>query len=205
MIGIVGWDIGAANVKAALWMRKENQAEQVRVNSKPIEIWREKDRLPDVLRSAYDFIVSGAPPQAMAVTMTAELSDAFSTKREGVRFILDSLSASFSGMPNLCFQCGRGLRFRRSCADPASRIRGVKLAGFSTMDCRPKSKLPAYRCRQYHDRYLADHQWKGERRGPDGSGASCFRRTGIHGRIAHERGGDCLFCAGCRKALPCSI
>ncbi len=103
MVSIVGWDIGAANVKAALWMREENQAEQVRVISKPIEIWREKKRLPDVLRSAYDLIVSGAPPQAMAVTMTAELSDAFSTKREGVRFILDSLSASLSGLPIYVF------------------------------------------------------------------------------------------------------
>ncbi len=103
MIGIVGWDIGAANVKAALWERKENQAEQVKIYSKPIEIWREKDRLPDALRSAYDFIISGAPPQAMAVTMTAELSDAFATKREGVQFILDSLSSTFSGMRTYVF------------------------------------------------------------------------------------------------------
>jgi len=103
MISIVGWDIGAVNVKAALWMRNENQTEQVRVISKPIEIWREKDRLPDALRSAYDLIISGVPPQAMAITMTAELSDAFSTKREGVRFILDSLSASLSGIPTYVF------------------------------------------------------------------------------------------------------
>jgi probable H4MPT-linked C1 transfer pathway protein len=108
MISIMGWDIGAANVKAALWERRENQTEQVRVISKPIEIWREKDRLPDVLRSAYDFVASGAPPQAMAVTMTAELSDAFSAKREGVRFILDSLTASFSDLPMYVFSLDGG-------------------------------------------------------------------------------------------------
>ena len=103
MIRIVGWDIGAVNVKAALWERKKNQTEKIKCISKPIEIWREKDHLPDVLRSAYDFLCSEAPPQAMAVTMTAELSDAFSTKREGVRFILESLSASFPGIPAYIF------------------------------------------------------------------------------------------------------
>jgi probable H4MPT-linked C1 transfer pathway protein len=103
MIRIVGWDIGAANVKAALWMREENHTEQVKVISKPIQIWREKESLPDVLRSAYGHIISDAPPQAMAVTMTAELSDAFATKREGVGFVLNSLIAFLSGIPIYVF------------------------------------------------------------------------------------------------------
>jgi hypothetical protein len=90
-MSIVGWDIGAANVKAA-WV----EGKEIRVTSCPFEIWRAKDRLPGVLQSAYDSIVPGASPQAMAVTMTAELSDVFETKREGVLFILNSLKGCFS-------------------------------------------------------------------------------------------------------------
>jgi uncharacterized hydantoinase/oxoprolinase family protein len=57
------------------------------VNSQTFEIWRDKGRLPVVLQSVFDAITPRLAPQAMAVTMTAELSDAFATKREGVLFI----------------------------------------------------------------------------------------------------------------------
>jgi probable H4MPT-linked C1 transfer pathway protein len=91
MYCIVGWDIGAANVKAAWSARGRNCRPQVRAATKPFEIWREKDRLPEVLHAVFDSLGCERPPQAMAVTMTAELSDIFSTKREGVLFVLESL------------------------------------------------------------------------------------------------------------------
>jgi probable H4MPT-linked C1 transfer pathway protein len=92
---IVGWDIGGANVKAA-WLELEGDKPGIaRVASQPFEIWREKDRLPVVLRSLFSGIANDAAPQAMAVLVTAELSDIFATKREGVRFVLESLRSCF--------------------------------------------------------------------------------------------------------------
>jgi (4-(4-[2-(gamma-L-glutamylamino)ethyl]phenoxymethyl)furan-2-yl)methanamine synthase len=96
MTCIVAWDIGAANVKAA-WLPGIDCAEQMRVASQPFEIWREKDRLPEVLQSVFNAIASGEQPHAMAVTMTAELSDVFMTKREGVLYVLKTLQSLFSG------------------------------------------------------------------------------------------------------------
>ncbi len=95
MISIIGWDIGGANVKAAWLALKQGRTEAVRVASRPFEIWREKDRLPEMMRTVVSAIAPAAPPQAMAVTMTAELSDVFTAKREGVLYVLECVEASF--------------------------------------------------------------------------------------------------------------
>jgi (4-(4-[2-(gamma-L-glutamylamino)ethyl]phenoxymethyl)furan-2-yl)methanamine synthase len=95
MRSIAGWDIGAANVKAAWLGMERGRVVQVQVASQPFEIWREKDRLQEVLRSVLAATLPVVPPQFMAVTMTAELSDIFATKREGVLYVLECLSACF--------------------------------------------------------------------------------------------------------------
>jgi uncharacterized hydantoinase/oxoprolinase family protein len=41
--------------------------------------------------------LAGEPPEAVALTMTAELSDEFRTKREGVGFVLDAVEAPSPG------------------------------------------------------------------------------------------------------------
>jgi probable H4MPT-linked C1 transfer pathway protein len=92
MTSIIGWDIGAANVKAVRW---GGQAGRSRTASRPFEIWREKSRLGEVLQSVQDSVVKGVVPDAMAVTMTAELSDVFETKREGVLFVLSTFRKCF--------------------------------------------------------------------------------------------------------------
>lgn len=98
MVKIVGWDIGGVNVKASWLASSADQDRQVRVTSRPFEIWRDRDRLTAVLRGAFSDVAPDGPPEAMAVTMSAELSDAFATKREGVLFILNSIRNGFPGL-----------------------------------------------------------------------------------------------------------
>jgi probable H4MPT-linked C1 transfer pathway protein len=88
---ILGWDVGGANIKAA---RIDGQSEP-RVVERPLALWRELQRLPAVLAETADSL--GATP-TMAVTMTAELADCFSTKREGVASVLDAFDAAFPGV-----------------------------------------------------------------------------------------------------------
>jgi probable H4MPT-linked C1 transfer pathway protein len=85
---VIGWDVGGANVKAAR-VETGPGGLRVRVLSRPFEIWREKDALPALLGAMETEL---GPAGATAVTMTAELSDAFRTKREGVGFVLDAVS-----------------------------------------------------------------------------------------------------------------
>ncbi len=77
-------DVGGANTKAA-WLHGTS----LRTVSRPFEVWRDRDALSAVLREVAAEVAAG-PADAVAITMTAELSDAFRTKREGVAFVLDA-------------------------------------------------------------------------------------------------------------------
>src|SRR5215203_3204190 len=79
-------DIGGANTKAA-WL----DGTSLRAVSRPFEIWRDRPALSGVLREVAAEVAAG-PIDAVAITMTAELSDAFRTKREGVAFVLATRS-----------------------------------------------------------------------------------------------------------------
>lgn len=97
MIRVLGWDVGGANVKAA-HVAVERGARSVRTASRPFEIWRGKEKLPDLLRG----LAADLPPaDQTAVTMTAELSDAFRTKREGVAFVLEAVCAVSPRAPSV--------------------------------------------------------------------------------------------------------
>jgi probable H4MPT-linked C1 transfer pathway protein len=94
---ILGWDIGGVNTKVA---RLQPVAEGfvLRTVSLPYEVQREPGALaPMLLAAARE--VGAEPSDIHAVTMTAELSQAFRTKREGVGFVLDSFQAAFPGPP----------------------------------------------------------------------------------------------------------
>jgi probable H4MPT-linked C1 transfer pathway protein len=86
-------DIGGANTKAA-WL----DGESLRTVSRPFEVWRDRATLVAVLRDVAAEVAAG-PPQATAITMTAELSDAFRTKREGVSFVLDAAQDALGDRP----------------------------------------------------------------------------------------------------------
>ena len=82
-------DIGGANTKAA-WLHGTS----LRTVSHPFEVWRDREGLAAVLRE-----IATGPADAVAITMTAELSDAFRTKREGVAFVLDAAEAALGDLP----------------------------------------------------------------------------------------------------------
>jgi len=93
---IVGWDIGGVHTKA-VWL-PDGDLERIRSASRPFEIWRSPEELPEVLREVYTSLGvdrSGA----MAVTMTAELADSFPSKRQGVLFVLGALRRAFPDVP----------------------------------------------------------------------------------------------------------
>ncbi|HEX6618407.1 MAG TPA: hydantoinase/oxoprolinase family protein, partial [Solirubrobacteraceae bacterium] len=86
-------DIGGANTKAA-WL----DGEALRTVSRPFEVWRDREALAAVLRDVAAEVSAG-PTDGVAITMTAELSDAFRTKREGVGFVLDAAQDAFGDRP----------------------------------------------------------------------------------------------------------
>ena len=76
----LGLDIGGANLKAA------NGGQWAR--SAPFALWRD----PNGLANTLEQLLRGAPnAERLAITMTGELCDCFSTKAEGVRHILSAV------------------------------------------------------------------------------------------------------------------
>ena len=98
MLTIVGWDIGGVNIKAGRLFWQNKGIVDVKAVSHPFEIWLNHERLSDALRAAGNELdLEGI--KAMAVTMTAELSDAFRSKRDGVVFILEAIEQAFPNVP----------------------------------------------------------------------------------------------------------
>jgi probable H4MPT-linked C1 transfer pathway protein len=84
---IVGWDIGGVNTKAAR-LNSRTSAE-ISTLCVPYEIQRDPSALGSVIRWAARQLGT-EPEDHHAITMTAELSQVFRTKREGVAFVLDA-------------------------------------------------------------------------------------------------------------------
>ncbi|MEP6572669.1 MAG: hydantoinase/oxoprolinase family protein [Gemmatimonadota bacterium] len=91
--GTVGWDIGGVNTKVA----RIAEGGGIVARSRPFEIQRVPESLADLLRSLAAE-VGTVPGDRHAVTMTAELSQLFRTKAEGVTTILDAVEAAFPGV-----------------------------------------------------------------------------------------------------------
>ena len=87
---VIGWDIGGVNTKAA---RVEDGGVRA-VCHRPYELQRDPAALVPLLRELSGELGEEAGA-AHAVTMTAELSQMFRTKREGVGFVLDAVEAAF--------------------------------------------------------------------------------------------------------------
>ena len=91
MRGVIGLDIGGVNTKA-VW----RDGDAVRTVLRPYDVVRDREALTTVVRDVVAEL-AGEPPELVALTMTAELSDEFRTKREGVGFVLDAVEAAVPG------------------------------------------------------------------------------------------------------------
>ena len=97
MKAMLGWDIGGVNTKAALVVEGRVAAAEGR----PFELQRAPASLAAVLQDLAATLVASLPSSlagasiSHAVTMTAELSQMFRSKREGVSFVLDAVARAF--------------------------------------------------------------------------------------------------------------
>jgi probable H4MPT-linked C1 transfer pathway protein len=111
---VIGWDIGGVNTKAA----RVANGTALAARNEPFEI----QRAPATLASRLEGIASALGAEkgdAHAITMTAELSQYFRTKRDGVSFVLDAVAHAFPGARTLVYTTeGRFLDFAAARAAP---------------------------------------------------------------------------------------
>ncbi len=99
MVTVIGWDIGGANTKAAFIRTKNGCVEELKTASEYFPVWKDPNKLANVLLKLKERLRGTATLDCMGLTMTAELSDAYQTKREGVNHILTCAAQAFTGVP----------------------------------------------------------------------------------------------------------
>jgi probable H4MPT-linked C1 transfer pathway protein len=99
MVNVLGLDIGGANTKAAFLKTQDATMQELRIAIEYFPIWKKgKEQLPKVLEKLKKDVVNSAL-DGVGVTVTAELSDAYQTKKEGIRHVLDSVTEVFGDVP----------------------------------------------------------------------------------------------------------
>jgi probable H4MPT-linked C1 transfer pathway protein len=91
----LGWDIGGSNTKICRVVDGQVRTAVAR----PFEVRDAPAELSAVLRAMAAEAGAGSQVDAHAVTMTAELSRVFLTKREGVAFVLDAVESALGPAP----------------------------------------------------------------------------------------------------------
>ncbi|MCW4046721.1 MAG: H4MPT-linked C1 transfer pathway protein [Candidatus Bathyarchaeota archaeon] len=98
-MNVIGWDIGGANTKAAFIGTSNGCVKSLKVAVEYYPVWKDPEKLATVLSRLKEKLSGGARLDCAGVTMTAELSDVYQTKREGVTRILEHVARAFADVP----------------------------------------------------------------------------------------------------------
>lgn len=101
----VGLDVGGANTKVAV-IDVSSSGVRVETAREYFPVWvRSREELPGLLLRMKKSLCGGVEPDIVCVTMTAEISDAYETKREGVSHVLSSVEEAFGGVETYVVSC----------------------------------------------------------------------------------------------------
>ena len=107
---VLGLDIGGANTKATYIKTEDGTVEELRTAMEYFPVWNDKEQLPKVLDKLKKRVADSAALDGVGVTVTAELSDAYMTKKEGINHVLDSVTAAFGEVPTFFLDVEAKLR-----------------------------------------------------------------------------------------------
>jgi probable H4MPT-linked C1 transfer pathway protein len=110
VVNVLGLDIGGANTKATYIKTKEGTAKKRRTSIEYFPIWKDKEQLPKVLDKLKKTVTDSAVLDGVGVTITAELSDAYMTKKEGINHVLDCVIEVFGDAPTFVLDVEANLR-----------------------------------------------------------------------------------------------
>ena len=155
---VIGWDIGGVNIKAA----RVHANAPLAARNDPFEI----QRAPATLAARLEGIATALGAEKAdvhAITMTAELSQFFRTKRDGVVYVLDAVERAFPAAHTFAYTVdGRFL-------DPAAARQSPLLVAASIANVRERHPKLETAVIAGHGAFLA---------------RAAARRAGL--RIAHD-------------------
>jgi probable H4MPT-linked C1 transfer pathway protein len=99
LVTVIGWDIGGANTKAVFLRTENGYVEEIKTAIEYFPVWKDPAKLANMLSTLKEKVSGNAKVDGVGLTMTAELSDAYQTKREGVNHILACAAEAFADLP----------------------------------------------------------------------------------------------------------
>ncbi len=100
MVNALGLDIGGANTKAMFLKTQEGKVTEHKTTLEYFPVWKkEKKQLSNLLKQLKKTLVNSSVLDGVGVTITAELSDAYMTKKEGIHHVLDCVTEVFGDVP----------------------------------------------------------------------------------------------------------
>jgi probable H4MPT-linked C1 transfer pathway protein len=99
LVNVIGWDIGGANTKIAFVSTKNGVIHELKTAIEYFPVWKDPEKLSKVLLGLKKRLSGSVRLECVGVTMTAELADAYRTKREGVDHILACVAQIFPVTP----------------------------------------------------------------------------------------------------------
>ena len=100
MVNVLGLDIGGANTKATFLKTQNGKMKEHRTYIEYFPIWKSgKEQLPSVLEALKKSLINSTALDGVGVTITAELSDVYLTKKEGINHVLDCITEVFGDVP----------------------------------------------------------------------------------------------------------
>lgn len=96
----MGLDVGGVNTKATVIKTEDGSMKEIKTAIEYFPIWKEgKENLPIVMERLRKHLVNSVTLDVVGVTMTAELSDVYWTKKHGVNHVLDCVTRVFADVP----------------------------------------------------------------------------------------------------------
>ena len=93
---VAGFDIGGANTDLAIIEFEDGEIKNIEVDFAYLPMWSNNDDLSQVLLELIDNICPVNEIDAVGISMTAELVDAYDTKKEGVLDVVKKCEKTFS-------------------------------------------------------------------------------------------------------------
>jgi probable H4MPT-linked C1 transfer pathway protein len=128
LVSVIGWDIGGANTKAAFIRTKNGSVKELKTAIEYFPVWKDPNKLASVLLTLKERLSGTTKLDCMGLTMTAELSDAYQTKREGVNHILTCAAEAFTGVPVFVLDVDAKLRPIESAKSEPLRVAAANWA-----------------------------------------------------------------------------
>jgi probable H4MPT-linked C1 transfer pathway protein len=128
LVSVIGWDIGGANTKAAFIRTENGCVEELKTAIEYFSVWKDPNKLVNVLLTLKERLSGTSKLDCMGLTMTAELSDAYQTKREGVNHILACAAEAFAGVPVFVLDVDATLRPIESAKSEPLRVAAANWA-----------------------------------------------------------------------------